>query len=233
MTWLPNACTSRSATSSSDFYSDLNITWNHKTFIKSNNQSVDDLLQRIDEPWDTVVKPRMKSFMASNPDAAINDPLIRQEYTMSAKGVTAWLLYWASSRKFAVDRRRANAMLAACFVKLLDMENLGLEAFRVVVDQCKDTYMDYDVISRQPCYHLHSDLRRVLQGDAQRWAWEDVVESMTDLSRCADCAAAPAALGKLIQVMSLEAEENAPNEIMAGVGLGLREACEHEAAPRR
>ena len=108
----------------SDFYTGTGINFVlHKT-IKDVEPVISFILNAIGASMDDHFKPSLRAAPYRG-EAAVRDPKVRSEYTLSTLAVCAWLVVWSVDRHSVDDREIAKCMLRAFVTKVLSLVENG------------------------------------------------------------------------------------------------------------
>ena len=122
-------------------------------------------------------------------------PQVKEEWTISSKGILVLLLIFIVSRHSHADRERAQALCAGFLGAMLIPEHLGREwAMAESVDVARLCREGQD---QGLCAHVRSFRNGPLQNPALHGPWMDFVHILVSLMQAgADCAACKALLGR-------------------------------------
>ena len=164
------------------FYSGSGVVFNYKDFKKHTGNLLENEFLEVGPPYEDILKPNLRSFVACNPDTPVRDPYIRKEFSLSTDGVLRLLVLLSTTRKEECDRDQAVSMLQFILAKVVSLQVVSpafiLNQLEATQDQCVD-YVD----TERFCPHALEVLDElgVCSALLEHWAWDDVANALATL----------------------------------------------------
>ena len=134
-------------------------------------------------------------------------PKIRQEATVSSRGLVAWLMHLALERRSTEDRSQAMAMLEAFLSLTLPLSDLSpsLSDDDFTQASCESDADDH-------CIHVSEDIERLIKPFRAEWTWEKLVICLVEFSASKDCPAIGNAIAYVLREVETLFDANVPSK---------------------